>query len=157
MNDPIFFTFTTDEFGWLSNLSPHPLIGPDGRQWPSGENLYQSEKYLQDSYKEKIRQAKPREACLLGRNPPPGITLRPDWNNETKLKTMETCLRLKFSQHTDLKKMLVNTGDAKLIEHTSKDAFFGDGGDGTGANHLGELLMILRDEIRNQEERNDHV
>ena len=35
-----------------------------------------------------------------------------------------------------------------LVEHTANDAFGGDGGDGSGKNRLGLLLMKLRDELR---------
>lgn len=47
----------------------------------------------------------------------------------------------KFSQHEDLKQKLLATGNRKIIEHTKNDNFFGDGGDGSGQNHLGRLLM----------------
>ena len=40
-----------------------------------------------------------------------------------------------------MKKLLIDTGDRKIIEHTKNDSFFGDGGDGSGQNHLGRLLM----------------
>ena len=35
----------------------------------------------------------------------------------------------------------METGDRKLIEHTDKDKYWGDGGDGKGENRLGILLM----------------
>lgn len=42
----------------------------------------------------------------------------------------------------------ISTGDAELIEHTKNDSYWGDGGDGTGKNRLGQLLMELRAELR---------
>ena len=39
----------------------------------------------------------------------------------------------------------METGDRKLIEHTDKDKYWGDGGNGKGENRLGILLMKLRD------------
>ena len=57
---------------------------------------------------------------------------------------MRDALRAKFSQHPDLKAMLLATGTAEIIEHTANDRYWGDGGDGTGKNRLGELLMELR-------------
>lgn len=33
------------------------------------------------------------------------------------------------------------------MEHTENDAFWGDGGDGSGHNMLGRLLMELRAEL----------
>ncbi len=37
--------------------------------------------------------------------------------------------------------------DARLVEHTNNDVFWGDGGDGSGHNMLGRLLMELRAEL----------
>ena len=54
-------------------------------------------------------------------------------------------LRHKFLQNEDLRVKLLETGDKKLIEHTDKDKFWGDGGNGKGENRLVILLMKLRD------------
>jgi N-glycosidase YbiA len=35
------------------------------------------------------------------------------------------------------------------VEHTRNDAYWGDGGDGTGKNRLGQLLMELRAKFSN--------
>lgn len=56
-------------------------------------------------------------------------------------------LRAKFAAHPAIRKTLLDTGSATLIEHTEKDRYWGDGGDGTGKNRLGVLLMRLRDEL----------
>ncbi len=42
---------------------------------------------------------------------------------------------------------LMKTGEATIIEHTEKDKFWADGGDGSGRNELGKVLMRLRDEF----------
>jgi ribA/ribD-fused uncharacterized protein len=57
-------------------------------------------------------------------------------------------LRLKFQVHKDLCEKLLETGDKKLVEHTFKDKYWADGGNGQGKNRLGVLLMRLREEIR---------
>lgn len=46
-------------------------------------------------------------------------------------------LRHKFSQNTDLKNKLIATGSKKIVEHTKRDSYWGDGGDGSGKNRLG--------------------
>ncbi|MAZ56127.1 MAG: swarming motility protein YbiA, partial [Flavobacteriales bacterium] len=46
------------------------------------------------------------------------------------------------------KKYLLSTGDRELVEHTTRDSFWGDGGDGTGANQLGKGLMRIRTQLR---------
>jgi len=53
-------------------------------------------------------------------------------------------LKHKFTQNEHCKNILLSTGDCELIEHTTKDSYWGDGGDGSGKNRLGFLLMKLR-------------
>ena len=60
---------------------------------------------------------------------------------------MREALRAKFTQHPDLKELLLRTGSAQLVEHTANDNYWGDGGDGSGKNRLGILLMELRAEL----------
>ena len=71
---------------------------------------------------------------------------RKDWD-EVKLDVMYKALMAKFMEHKRLRELLVSTGDRKLIEHTYNDSFWGDGG-GSGQNHLGELLMKVREGLR---------
>ncbi len=61
---------------------------------------------------------------------------------------MLDALRAKFTQHEDLRELLLSTGNAQLVEHTASDRYWADGGDGSGKNMLGVLLMRLRDELR---------
>ena len=65
---------------------------------------------------------------------------------------MYIALYAKFTQHEGLMKMLLDTGDCKLVKHTSQDSYWGDGGDGSGQNKLGKLLMKLRDELKKEME-----
>lgn len=55
----------------------------------------------------------------------------------------------KFSQHKELKKILLDTGDSTIVEHTKNDSYWGDGGDGSGRNQLGKTLMKVREDLRN--------
>ena len=61
---------------------------------------------------------------------------------------MRRALDAKFTQHGKLKRRLLATGAATLIEHTRNDRDWADGGDGSGLNRLGVLLMELRDRLR---------
>ena len=78
-----------------------------------------------------------------------GVTLHKNWEN-VKNGVMLKALRAKFAQDEDCRKVLLSTGDKILVEHTSRDRYWGDGGDGTGLNMLGHLLMLVRDEIVRQ-------
>ena len=56
----------------------------------------------------------------------------------------------KFAQHPDIRAVLLSTGDERLVEHTSSDSYWGDGGDGTGNNMLGKILMEIRERLRDR-------
>lgn len=84
-------------------------------------------------------------AARMGRNRKK--KLRADWE-AVKLDIMRKALRAKFTQHEELRAVLISTGDADIIEHTANDSFWGDGGDGTGRKMLGQLLMELREELK---------
>ncbi len=59
---------------------------------------------------------------------------------------MRRALQAKFTQHPELQQERLQTGDATLIEHTKNDSYWGDGGDGSGRNMLGKLLMKVREQ-----------
>ena len=90
---------------------------------------------------------RPRDAFDLSRKPSVSPWLRSDWEN-VKRDVMFKALLAKFSQHEDLKVLLLRTGNRELIEHTSNDSYWGDGGDGHGQNNLGKLLMRVREVLR---------
>ncbi len=60
---------------------------------------------------------------------------------------MAEAVLAKFTQHLNLHSLLLSTGDAKLVEHTELDANWGDGGDGSGRNMLGLILMEIRGQL----------
>ena len=72
--------------------------------------------------------------------------LRKDWKS-AKVGVMRNAIFAKFTQHEELKKLLISTGNAKIIEHTQNDDYWADGGDGSGKNMLGKLLMELRETL----------
>jgi hypothetical protein len=59
---------------------------------------------------------------------------------------MRSVLYAKFRQNPRLMDKLKATGTAKLVEHTARDDRWGDGGDGSGTNWLGKLLVKVRKE-----------
>lgn len=69
--------------------------------------------------------------------------LRKDWD-DTKDNLMEAIQTAKFTQHPDLRKMLVDTGTQKLVYADPYDSYWGAGKDGLGQNKLGEILMKIR-------------
>lgn len=139
------FYSTTGEYGCFSNFSRHSVF-LKGKRWPTTEHYFQAQKFAGEPDEEEIRAAaKPMLAASMGRERK--RPLRRDWES-AKERVMLDALRAKFTQHEELKAVLLGTGDAKLVEHTANDSYWGDGGDGSGKNRLGHLLMQVRDELR---------
>jgi hypothetical protein len=132
----------TGSYRWLSNF--HPVeVKLDGVTYSSTEHAYQAAKTLNLTERRKVREAgKPGEAKKLGMK----VNLRVDWE-EIKLGIMEDLVRQKF-QYPDLKKALLGTGDSELVEgNTWGDVFYGVC-KGKGQNHLGRILMRVREELK---------
>lgn len=144
METEIKFYRVNDPYGCFSNFAAYP-IRLDGKTWPTTEHYFQAQKFADDNYQEKIREEKsPMVAARMGRDRKQ--KLRKDWDS-VKDSVMLEALRAKFTQHAELKDQLLQTGSARLIEHTENDSYWADGGDGKGKNRLGELLMQLRGEF----------
>ncbi len=143
MNELRFYR-TNEPYGFLSNFAPYPIL-LDSFLWPTSEHYFQASKFLDDSIKSRIREIKsPMKAAEEGRNRI--YPIRPDWDS-VKDDKMRTSIRTKFLQHHEIKMKLLETGDSILIEHTTNDHYWADGGDGSGKNVLGILLMELRKEL----------
>ena len=70
----------------------------------------------------------PMIAARLGRSRKQ--KLRRDWES-VKVGIMREALLAKFTQYEELQALLLSTGNAKIVEHTSRDNYWGDGGDGS--------------------------
>jgi ribA/ribD-fused uncharacterized protein len=131
-----------DAYGCFSNFSAHP-IEIDDERWLTTEHYFQAMKNDDPAHRSMIQATvSPMEAARLGRT----TNLRPDWD-AVKDDVMRTALRAKIDQHSDVREALLGTDTAKLIEHTVNDRYWADGGDGTGLNRLGHMLVELRDEL----------
>ena len=140
----VYFYSTANEYGEFSNFALYP-IKLKGKIWPSSEHYFQAQKFKGTSYETKIRKAaKPMLAAQMGRSRK--VKIRRDWE-KVKDSVMLDAVRAKFKQHSELKELLLSTGDAKIVEHTVNDSYWGDGGDGKGKNRLGQILMLVRKEF----------
>lgn len=147
MSAVIRFYRVNEPYGFFSNFSPHP-IRLKGKSWPTSEHYFQAQKFAGTPHEEAVRRAEsPMQAAKMGRDR--RRPLRPDWE-EVKDSVMLEALRAKFTQHPELGRRLLETGDSLLVEHTRNDRYWADGGDGSGKNRLGELLMQVRDKLRKQ-------
>ena len=114
----------------------------DGIEYPSVEHAYQAAKTVDRRERAAIAKcATAGEAKKLGQK----CAIRPDWD-AVKIEIMRGLLKKKFS-YRRLKKALLDTGEAYLEEGNNwGDSFWGVCND-IGENHLGKLLMEIRDEL----------
>ena len=150
-------------YNFLSNFYPCK-IEHQGITYPSVEHYYVALKvtgmqfidgvyYTAPDFRELIaRILDAGDVKKLGRR----VKVRSDWN-EKKLEFMEWGIREKFKD-PKLGEMLLDTSDLELIEGNNwHDVFWGKCScpkcNGDGENHLGKILMKIREELRQQNSR----
>ena len=131
------------EYRFLSNFWPS-TVEFEGMTYPTAEHAYQAAKTLDAAERRRIAALPtPAEAKRAGRALPP----RADWE-QVKFDVMLQCVRDKFSRDPDLRRRLLDTGEAYLEEgNTWGDTVWGVS-NGVGENRLGKILMRVRDELR---------
>jgi len=140
-------------WGFLSNFH-FSRIAYEGIVYPSGEHAYNAGKTLDRCQRRRIALAPtPKQAKRLGRR----LELRPGWENIARYDVMWDVLWAKFAHHPGRAAALLTTGDALLIEGNNwHDNQWGccycprEKCAEPGKNHLGRMLMDLRDELRRQ-------
>jgi len=137
-----------NEFDFLSNFHACRVVHGD-LLFKSAESAYQAAKSTDFKERILISNMEAKEAKKYGQS----IALRPDWD-AVKLGVMRDILFSKFQVNGYLWDKLAATGDAVLIEGNRwHDQFWGDCicprcKDTPGENHLGRILMELRDTYR---------
>lgn len=143
----------TGRWRFLSNF--HPVtIEHQGIKYPSVEHYYVAMKIKSDQQIDGryITHIDCRE--MIAKIPDPAkvkqfgriLKLRKDWDN-VKLDVMLWGIREKF-KNEDLRQLLMETGDEELVEgNWWGDKFWGVS-NGEGDNHLGKILMKVREELR---------
>lgn len=128
----------------FSNFSPHTVKIPGIGEFPTSEAAFQSQKCPADkNYVNRQLSAKtPAMSKKLGNNIEYDVM---QWEKE-KVAVMRSVVRLKFEQHPELMKNLLDTGFQMIISNDKNDSFWGIGKDGKGRNMLGMLLMEIRDD-----------
>lgn len=130
------------EHRWLSNFWPAP-VSHDGIRYASVEHAYQASKTLDFAKRWEISQVdSPGEVKRLGKE----LVLRPDWA-QAKFLIMRELLVQKFVRYPDLRKKLLATGDAELVENNQWGDTCWGVCKGKGENNLGKLLMAIRKEL----------
>lgn len=145
----ILFYLKDEKYGFLSNFYPSFFIDEEyDCSWETNEHYYQANKAKDLRMGEWIRKCpKPFHAMKAGRalRKERG-EFKEDWDT-LRLEVMKRGLRYKFGQNPHLAKKLLETGDAFLGEDSPTDMFWGV----RGENHLGRLLMEVREELRERQ------
>jgi N-glycosidase YbiA len=145
----IYFYRTNDDYGIFSNFTTHK-IELDGKVWPTVEHYFQAMKFEGTPYVDRILKMRlAGDAAKFGRSR--DLPLREDWEH-VKNTIMFKAVLAKFTQHDEARAILLGTGDAIIVERTHNDSYWADGGDGTGRNMLGHILMMVRHTIRQMQE-----
>lgn len=133
----------TAKFRYLSNFYPSKVTF-DGLEYDTIEAAYQAAKTDDVAARRRIREAEKPGLCKkLGQK----VKLRQDWE-QVKIQVMEDLVRQKFTKHKDLREKLVATGDAYLEETNHWGDTFWGVCRGNGQNHLGQILMKVREELK---------
>ena len=135
------------EFRFLSNFYRAPLMYR-GIAYPTSEHAYQASKTLNENSRMNISILNtPAQAKNYGKT----VQLRPDWD-EVKLRIMTEIVRAKFMQNPSLQEKLLATDDI-ILEEGNKwgDTYWGICR-GEGENHLGKVLMNLRESLNTNTE-----
>jgi ribA/ribD-fused uncharacterized protein len=139
----------TGRLAFCSNFyrSPIPAI-PSGPVLPTVEHAYVYNKTLVESERTDIVNltiggAGPGVIKRHGRR----VTLREDWDT-IRLDVMHRLLVAKFTRHPELADRLLATGTEELVEHNDWGDRYWGVSRGSGYNHLGRLLMLVREQLR---------
>lgn len=120
----------TGGYRWLSNF-----VG-------GVEQKYQAAKCVNEAVTKEVLAMSPGAAKRFSRF----IEIRPDWES-IKLGVMEDLVREKFRREP-YRTLLLYTGDEEIVEGNRWGDKFWGVCDGVGENHLGQIIMKVRDELR---------
>lgn len=132
------------EYAFLSNFHPC-VVQMWGLTFHSSEAAFQAAKCDNPERRVAFCSLTAAESKRLGRE----VVLRPHWD-VLKVGIMRDVVLAKFTQNDDLRKQLLATGDTELVEGNRwGDVFWGVSlYRHHGENHLGKILMGVREELR---------
>lgn len=154
MEEISFYRANEKPYGAFSNLYRRPIIF-EGVEYATSEHAYQAGKARKDSVREWLMAAPTPSLLAMAAHGLYVWDVAPNWS-KTKFDRMRGVLRAKFTQHQDLKELLLGTGNARLVEVATVDnavnRLWGEV-NGVGKNMLGELLMELRTALRAEQSK----
>lgn len=126
-------------YRWLSNFWRSPVTF-EGQIYPTVEHAYQAAKFLDARDRGRIAAIEsPGDAKRLAKS----MRVRSDWDS-VRLPLMHSLLRQKFKA-PELRNQLRDTYPLTLAETNDWGDIFWGNCNGVGENHLGRLLMEIRE------------
>lgn len=148
VDDVRFYRANERPYGVFSNLFRRS-INFEGRVFPTAEHAYQAGKARKEEVREWILSAPTPGLVAMAAHGLYTWDIVPDWS-QIKYNRMRQVLRAKFTQHDDLRQLLLSTGGARIVEAgrvaNVVNCTWGEV-NGRGRNMLGLLLMELRTEL----------
>lgn len=148
MNEVRFYRANEKPYGAFSNLYRRS-IEFEGETFPTSEHAYQAGKARKPEVRQWLMQAPSPALLAMAAHGLYQWDINSNWS-KIKFERMKQVLRAKFTQHEDLKALLLSTGTARLVESATVDnavnRLWGEV-NGVGKNKLGELLMEVRAEL----------
>ncbi len=148
-NEIRFYRANERPYGAFSNLYRRE-IQFEGDTYPTAEHAYQAGKPRRPEVKAWLMAAPTPALLAMAAHGLYYWDISPGWST-LKFDRMKRVLKAKFSQHEDLKQLLLDTRTARLVESATVDSpvnrLWGEVS-GVGQNKLGELLMEVREDLR---------
>lgn len=144
-----FYRADEKPYGVFSNLFPRPIVF-EGRVFPTAEHAYQAGKARKEAVREWLLSAPTPSLVAMAAHGLYIWDIVPNWS-KIKFDRMREVLRAKFTQHEDLRQVILSTGEARIVEvarvANGVNRTWGEV-DGKGLNMLGVLLMDVRSELK---------
>lgn len=148
MSEIRFYRANEKPYGAFSNLFKREFTFED-ETYATAEHAYQAGKARKPEVRAWLMAAPSPSLLAMAAHGLYVWDIAPDWS-KIKFDRMKRILVAKYTQHEDLKQLLLSTGNARLVESATVDnavnRLWGEV-NGVGKNMLGQLLMEVRAEL----------
>ena len=156
MKEIRFYRANEKPYGVFSNLYKREITF-EGEVFKTAEHAYQAGKARKPEVRQWLLAAPSPSLLAMAAHGLYVWDIAPEWS-KIKFDRMKRILVAKYTQHDDLKELLLGTGDARLVECATVDnavnRLWGEV-NGVGQNKLGQLLMEVREELREAKRKSE--
>jgi ribA/ribD-fused uncharacterized protein len=143
-----FYRANEKPYGAFSNLFRRPVLFEE-TTFATAEHAYQAGKARRPEVRAWLMAAPSPALLAMAAHGLYQWDITPSWSR-IKFDRMRAVLHAKFTQHEDLREILLSTGSARLVESATVDnavnRLWGEV-NGVGKNMLGVLLMEIRTQL----------